>query len=253
MASITFEDLAALLEEYRSCGFTDTRDFSFIESVVNSRKMPHGGGIGWLERIVSAGSPVGRHKEIAEIEELAAKSSRKDTADILRSFATRIRQGNSLSDRQRAFMATLVSQVNENAPDVILTDRQHDLLKFLTLSKKINYFYWNGRPGISGRLDRIFLRLSTDSAISQVDLDYVRENFKGAVHDFEEGGLRHPVGKLRWLGDGTAVTVMGNTATPNSATVMSHVIHIDVYHPMNGVIAVPVRSLYIRPPKKVCN
>ena len=251
MENITFESLTALLEEYRSCGFTDTRDFNFIESIVSSRKMPRGGGICWLRRIVSAKSPTNRLKEITEIEEWAAKSNRKDTADILRSFAARIRQGNDLSDRQQDFMMMLISQINQNIPDVTLTDRQQDLLKFLIYSKSTNHYYWTSRLGISERLNRIFSRFSNESAIAQNDLDYVKENFKGAVRDFEEGGLRHPVGKLRWLADGTAVTVMGNTII--APAMMERVIHIDVHHPVKGVIAVPVRSLYIRPPKKVCN
>ena len=234
MENITFESLTALLEEYRSCGFTGTRDFNFIESIVSSRKMPRGGGICWLRRIVGAKSPTDRLKEITEIEEWAAKSNRKDTADILRSFAARIRQGNDLSDRQQDFMTTLISQINQNIPDVTL-----------------NHYYWTSRLGISERLNRIFSRFSNESAIAQNDLDYVKENFKGAVRDFEEGGLRHPVGKLRWLADGTAVTVMGNTII--APAMMERVIHIDVHHPVKGVIAVPVRSLYIRPPKKVCN
>jgi hypothetical protein len=254
--AITFEDLSVLLESYRSCGLTDTRDFSFIESVVKSGQMPRGRGIDWLERIVSAGPPVDKLSEIVAIEELAAKSHRKDTADVLLSFAARLRNGHSLSERQLAFLETLKIQVTENKPDVELSDRQQALLKFLMHVKKANYYYWSGRPGISGRLDRIFLRLSRETAISQDDLEYVRQNFKGIIHDFEEGGLRHPVGKLRWLGDGSAVTVMENAVIPDGNNMLDYkngVIQIGVYHPTKGVIYVPIRSLYIRPPKKPCN
>ena len=254
--AITFEELSILFESYKSCGLTGTRDFSFIESIVKSQQMPKGRGIDWLERIVSAGSPVNKLSEIVAIEELATKSHRKDTAEVLLSFAARLRNGYTLSERQLTFLETLKEQVIENKPDAELSDRQRALLKFLMHVKKANYYYWNGRPGISGRLERIFLRFSKENAISQDDLEYVRQNFKGIIYDFEEGGLRHPVGKLRWLGDGSAVTVMENAMTPDESSLIDYKnggIQIGVYHPTKGLIYVQIRSLYIRPPKKPCN
>jgi hypothetical protein len=243
---ITFQQLAELHESYTLCGLGESRNAKFIESIISAKMMPRGGGISWLEQIIKAGKPAVSVARVAELTELASKSRRKDTTEILMSFADRLRRGGDLTDRQRALLETLKKQVEENLPDIELTDRQRSLLSTLARMKNYNSRYWSSRPAISSRIDRIFSRLSDEVAISQDDYDYVTKNFKGVVTAFFDGSKKHPAGSLRWLYDGTPLTVMGEVFLTPEGT---EGVLVNVLHPKQGIIPMKISSLYIRAPK----
>lgn len=243
MQDVTFEMLSELLESYRSSGLGESRNAKFIESIVTARQMPRGGGVRWLEQVLSLGKPHVCVEQALELESLAEKSRRKDTAGTLLEFALRLRNGLSLTDRQSALVEVLRKQVIDDVPDVCLSDRQHALIHFLIKLKRQNTYYWSARPSISSRIDRVFARFLDEGAISQDDLDYVRQNFKGTVSRFEDSGARHPIGSLRWLDDGSALSILSDTRIDDD------VIVIDVLHPRYGMVSVSVDLIYIRRPK----
>lgn len=242
---ISFELIEKFIESYRTCGLDKTREYDFFLSIVASKKMPTRGGLDWLTVIISRGFPEERVKLGNELLEYAAKSHRADVAETLKSFATRLKTGYPLSERQTAYIEVLKKQVIDAKPDIQLDTRQEALFNCFVLSFKRGQYYWSNRPGTSSRLEKIFHRKTAESAISQDDWEYLRNSFKSITQNYEEGGAKHPVGSLRWF-SGSPVTVMSGT----KVIVAESFVVIDILHPKSGVIPVNIKDLKIRAPSK---
>lgn len=203
----TIEQVLELADRYEACGFGNTSSGRFLRSIATSGQMPRGGGVSWLNDLMMKGAPEKVLAEAAEIESIAAKSHRKDTASTLLELAARIRSGRGLTENQKKLVDVLVQQVLEAKADMDLTPRQQELVDGLRTNKRQgSFYYWGSRPSISNRLDTIFKRWDDERLISPDDWEYMRENFKSTVAEFEDD--RHPIGSLRWLKDGEAITIM---------------------------------------------
>jgi len=241
---VSFELIEKFIESYKACGLDKTREFDFLFSIVTSQKMPARGRFTWLTSIISRGFPEAHVKFGVELEALAAASHRKDLAQILQNFATKLKIGYPLTERQMVFAKTLKQQVLESKPDVQLEPRQLTLFQFFARSFKDNRYYWSKRQGTSTRIEKVFRRFANESgALSQDDWEYLRNNFKGATALFETSGAKHPIGSLRWYRS-APITIMSNSKISNDG----RSVVIDALHPRLGTIETLVKEIKMRVP-----
>jgi len=241
---ISFDLIEQFIESYKACGLDKTREYDFLLSIMTSKKMPRGGGLGWLSSIISRGLPTGYVQLGNELAEYAEKSHRKDVASTLQSFATRLKTGYPLTERQMAYAEALKQQVVDAKPDIQLDTRQSQLYNCFVSSFRRGQYYWSNRPGTSSRLEKIFQRMTSEFAISQDDWDTLKNNFKSITQCYEKASTKHPVGSLRWL-FGLPVTVMSDTKIGQSSKVV-----VDVLDPKAGIVEAAVIDLKIRAPSK---
>lgn len=243
---ITMEQVRELHGHYVEAGLGETSSGRFLRSIVTAGIMPRGGGMSWLTDLINKGNPQSVTPLLEEIRDLIARSGRPDTVRILSDIHSRVNAGWSLSEHKRSELERLRKQVNDALPDLELNDRQEELLLGLSVRKhRSSYAYWTSRPVISSRLDEIFKRWGVERKISPDDWQFVRDNFKSVVEEFE--GSRHPVGSLRWLrGSLDAYTIMEDPRFNDVGSVV-----VQTLQAGRGIIAVPAASLLIRPPKLV--
>jgi hypothetical protein len=243
---ITIDQIRELHGHYVEASLGETSSGRFLRSIVTEGRMPRGRGISWLEELIAKGNPQSVSPLVAEIEDLILRSKRQDTIQILSDILNRVKAGWVLTDHKKSELERLRKQVVNDLPDLELTARQELLLFGLGVRKhRSSYNYWASRPVISSRLDCIFKRWGADLKISPDDWQFVRDNFKSAVDEFEGG--KHPVGALRWSrGSLAAYTIMEEPRFNDAGAVVVQTLQAD-----RGIIAVPVSSLLIRPPKLV--
>jgi hypothetical protein len=203
--------------------------------------MPRGRGVAWLEELIAKGEPGSILTLASEIKDLISRSRRSDTARALSGILASVEGGWTLTDHKRSELERLRNQVNDDLADLELNDRQRNLVVGLEARKQHTYLYWAARPVISQRLSMVFGRWSGEGKISPDDWEFMRENFKGPVAEFEDG--KHPVGSLRWTRTRVPVTVMGEPSFDGHGN-----LSIEVLAP-NGVLKLDVRGVLKRPPK----
>ncbi len=243
---ITLDQVRELAARYDESGLGSTSSGRFLRSIVNAGVMPRGGGMNWLSDLISKGNPQNVIPLLEEIRDLMTRSGRPDTIRILGDIHSRVNAGWSLSEHKRSELERIRKQVNDALPDLELSDRQEELLLGLKARKRrSSYMYWASRPVISGRIDDIFGRWDADRKISADDWQFVRDNFKSIVEEFE--GDRHPVGSLRWFrGSVTPHTILGEPRFNDAGNVVVETLQAD-----RGIISVPVSQVLIRAPKLV--
>jgi hypothetical protein len=241
--SFTMEQVQELADRYDACGFGNTSSGRFLRGIVISGQMPRGRGIGWLNDLISKGSPQNVEPLLAELKDLIIRSKRDDTIEALSDIMRRVQAGWSLSDHKLSELERLRNQVNDDLPDLELDDRQRDLMKGLGSRKRYSsYSNWASRPVISERLNQIFDRWGKHGKVSPDDWQYTLDNFKGTVAEFESS--RHPVGSLRWTRGGEPATIMSAPRFDDRGTVI-----INVMTPSVGVYPLPAETIMIRKPK----
>ncbi len=243
---ITMDQVRELAARYDESGLGSTSSGRFLRSIVNAGVLPRGGGMSWLSDLISKGNPQNVIPLLEEIMDLMARSGRPDTIRILGDIHSRVNAGWSLSEHKKSELERLRKQVNDALPDLELNDRQEELLMGLKSRKRYSsYAYWGARPVIAGRIEDIFNRWDTDRKISPDDWQFVRDNFKSVVEEFE--GNRHPVGSLRWFrGSKIPHTILGEPRFNDVGNVVVETLQAD-----RGTIAIPVSQILIRAPKLV--
>lgn len=243
---VAMDQIRELHNHYVEAGLGETSSGRFLRSITVEGRMPRGRGEDWLRDLITKGNPQSVSHLVAEIEDLMLRSKRQDTTQILADILGRVKSGWTLTDHKKSELERLRKQVNDALPDLELSGRQVELLFGLGVRKhRSSYNYWASRPVISSRLDDIFKRWGSDLKISPDDWQFVRDNFKSVVEEFE--GERHPVGALRWSrGSLTAYTIMGLPRFNDGGVVV-----IETLQAGRGVVVVPAAGLLIRPPKLV--
>lgn len=240
---ITMDQVRELADRYEQAGLGESSSGRFLRSIVKDDRMPRGGGISWLNDLMMKGDPSTVGPLVDEIEDLIERSGRQDTIETLNEILRQVKAGRVLSDRRKIDLERLREQVNGGQIDLDLTEKQRNLLAGLAALKHFgSSFYWASRPAISTRLDTIFRRWGNEGKVSPDDWEFVRQNFRAAVSDFEDG--KHPVGALRWTRWGEAATVMGEPRFDERGHVL-----IDVMTPAGGVRATNPLGLLKRMPK----
>lgn len=241
--NFTMEQVQELADRYDECGFGNTSSGRFLRGIVTSGRLPYGGGAAWLKDLISKGAPQNVEPLLAELKDLIIRSKRDDTIEALSDIMRRVQAGWSLSDHKRFELERLRNQVNDDLPDLELDERQIELIKGLSVKKRYaSYAYWSSRPVISERIDQIFDRWRKHQKVSPDDWEYILNNFKGAVTEFESS--RHPVGSLRWTRSGAPVTIMGRPRFDDRGNVI-----IDAMVPSSGVQSLTIGTLMMRKPK----
>lgn len=239
---VTMDQVRELADRYEQRGLGNSSSGRFLHSIATEGRMPRGRGIAWLEELVKKGDPESVAPLVAEIEDLMLRSKRVDTVQALSEILVKVKAGWTLTDHKKSELERLRKQVNEDLSDLDLDERGHQLMEGLAARKRYSsYAYWASRPVISGRLDAIFRRWTSERKVSPDDWKFMRENFKGPVADFERG--RHPVGALRWTRGGVPVTVMSEAQFDSRGEV-----RVDVLTP-TGVVRISDAALLIRAPK----
>jgi hypothetical protein len=126
---ITMDQVRELAECYSECGLGETSSGRFLRSIVTDGRMPRGRGIGWLEELISKGSPQSVAPLLAEIVELTLRTPRQDTKDELADLQRRVKAGWQLSEFQKKTLDRLRQQVNDAKADLGLDERQQKLVK----------------------------------------------------------------------------------------------------------------------------
>jgi len=243
---VTMDQVRELADRYDECGLGATSSGRFLRSIVDTGNMPRLGGLSWLRDLITKGNPQSVEPLLEEIRDLMSRSGRSDTVQILADIHSRVKAGWALSDHKQFELERLRKQVNDALPDLELNDRQEELLVGLKSRKRhSSYMYWASRPVISSRIDDIFNRWGADGKISPDDWQFVRDNFKSVVEEFE--GNRHPIGSLRWFrGSLTPHTIMEAPRFNDIGIVVVETLQAD-----RGIISIPVGQTLIRAPKLV--
>jgi hypothetical protein len=240
---ITMDQVLELADRYVECGLGDTSSGRFLRSIVTEGRMPRGRGIGWLEDLVSKGTPESVTPLLAEIDDLILRTPRNDTKEELADLQRRVKAGWQLSEFQQKTLDRLRQQVNDAKADMDLDERQLKLIR--GLKDRFRYSsptYWASRPAISRRLSTIFGRWESETKICPDDWQFLRDNFKTVVESYEN--TKHPIGALRWeRGPKWPVTVMSEPLLTDMGNVV-----VTVHNP-KGVVPMPIDRLLIRPPK----
>ena len=240
---VTLDQVRELADRYNACGLGGTSSGRFLQSIAISGQMPRGRGVDWINDLISKGSPQSVEPLLEEIKDLIARSKRDDTIKILNDIMTRVQAGQNLSEHKLSELERLRKQVNDDLLDLELDDHQKDLIKGLIARKRYSsYSYWASRPVISERLDQIFDRWSKHGKVAPDDWQYVLNNFKGIISEFEVG--RHPLGSLRWTRRGEPATVMSPPRFDDRGSVI-----INVMIPSVGVLPLLAETIMIRRPK----
>jgi hypothetical protein len=240
---ITMDQVRELSDRYIECGLGETSSGRFLRSIALDGRMPRGRGVFWLEDLIRKGAPQSVAPLLAEIDELTLRTPRQDTKDELSFIRSRVMAGWQLSEFQQKTLDRLRQQVNDAKADMELDERQLKLVQ--GLKDRFRYsspVYWASRPAISRRLNTIFGRWKSETKICPDDWQFLRDNFKTVVENYEN--TKHPVGSLRWWrGYKQPVTVMSETLITDAGNVV-----VMVCAP-SGVIPLPIERLLIRPPK----
>jgi len=240
---ITMDQVRDLAECYIECGLGETSSGRFLRSIVTDGRMPRGRGIGWLEELISKGVPQSVAPLLAEISELVLRTPRQDTKDELADLQRRVKAGWQLSEFQKKTLDRLRQQVRDAKADLELDERQRKLVQ--GLYDRFRYSsptYWASRPAISKRLNTIFGRWGVEKRVCPDDWQFLRENFKSVVENYEN--TKHPIGALRWeRGHKWPVTIMSETLITDAGNVV-----VMVHNP-KGVVPMRIEMLLIRPPK----
>ena len=240
---VTMDQVRELADRYEQRGLGGTSSGRFLRSIVSEGRMPRGRGVAWLEELVTKGDPESVAPLVAEIEDLMLRSKRVDTVQALAEILVKVKAGWTLTEYKKSELERLRKQVNDNFPDLELDEKGNQLMEGLAARKHYtSYAYWASRPVISGRLDAIFRRWTSEKKVAPDDWQFVRDNFKGVVTDFESD--RHPAGALRWNRMGDPITLMSDPYFDGSGKLL-----IKVLHPITGVIEVVYQSLLVRAPR----
>ena len=240
---ITMDQVRELADRYVECGLDGTSSGRFLRSIVTDGRMPRGRGIDWLNDLISKGIPESVAPLLAEIDDLILRTPRKDTKEELADLQRRVKAGWQLSEFQQKTLNRLRQQVRDAKADMDLDDRSVNLVHGLSARHRYSSpTYWASRPAINRRLHTIFRRWVDETKICPDDWQFLRENFKTVVENYEN--TKHPIGALRWeRGPKWPVTVMSEPFLTDMGNV------VVMIHNPKGVIPMPIDRLLIRPPK----
>lgn len=239
---INMGQVRELADRYEQGGLGGTSSGRFLRSVATEGRMPRGRGVTWLEEIITKGDPQPIGPLVTEIEDLMSRSDRDDTVSALSEILITVKSGWDFTAHKKSELERLRKQVNENRPDIEIDDQRRKLMMGLETRKRfMSRAYRASRPVISKRLDVIFTRWTRWGKVSPDDWEFVRENFKGAIAEFE--GSRHPVGSLRWTRQGNPATVISEAQFDPSGSVV-----VEALLP-SGVVKISIDGLFMRAPK----
>jgi hypothetical protein len=240
---ITMDQVRELADRYVECGLDGTSSGRFLRSIVADGRMPRGRGIDWLNDLVSKGAPESVTPLLAELDDLILRTPRKDTKEELADLQRRVKAGWQLSEFQQKTLNRLRQQVRDAKADMGLDDRSVKLVHGLSARHRYSSpTYWASRPAINRRLHTIFGRWADETKICPDDWQFLRENFKTVVENYEN--TKHPIGALRWeRGPKWPVTVMSEPLLTDMGNVV-----VMVHNP-KGVVPMPIDRILIRPPK----
>ena len=153
-----------LIEAYNSAGLGGDRNCRFAEDMLH--RLEHSRGLSpkrrsWLDSIIETGvpAPKGDPELLNRVEAAAAVNGMKDfDVKVLQEFAGKIRRGWELSQKQRTWLADLMSKA-ENLdingpwlPDDITIEKLKQCVK---LEKSYSTVYWQTHVGTYKALENV--------------------------------------------------------------------------------------------------
>lgn len=238
------EAVKTLAAQYREAGLGDTRNCRFLFDLVNTEVAPRGGGATWLQALLENGDPRPSVALAAEMTQLLPSAG--GDSRYLINIINRLGTGNKARDWELEVIGRVRGR--GSSPATPLTDEQISVLNSVTLQiRNAHGMYWDRRPGVKDKADRITRDAMTSGMIHPDDWVWIQDKFKGTIRAVnttagEDGQIRfyHDYNK-GWL----TVLVMGTGRYDPGWRCMVQDCLID-----GQIMAIPIKSLRKRQPKE---
>ena len=174
------EAIKALSATYQENGLGDTSSGRFLKNLAETGKPPRGRGITWLEELMTKPLPIELLNEAKDLDKLAQLCDRPSLAETLRDFASKLKRGHQLSDRQKSFIAFLKKEAGSPSQRAELTDLDRALLAGIS-ARIASYspFAYSKLSRSVERVSKILSSFKTDGCITEADFKYVTSKHKG--------------------------------------------------------------------------
>lgn len=195
-----------LIAAYESAGLGDDRNCRFARDMLH--RLGAGKALtvrqrGWLDSIIEQGvpTPKGDPEFLKRLQDAAAVPGVPESeARVLADFASRIRRGWTLSQKQAAWVEKLLARAEHVrvhgpwAPDELTIER---LKRCVQLSRGYTAFYWQTHDGAFRALDKVYKFLSGElSSIDEWSTNKLLKAMARPLREFENP--RFKVGEMCW-------------------------------------------------------
>ena len=201
MTNWNHDRVKQLADMYDAAGLGNTSSGRFLRSLAIAGSPPRGGGITWLEQILTKGDPA---IFIQKADEVAAMIPMAGTYEgRLHMMVKKLREVNPLADWEEAILTEI--KVRDVTAFVKGTPLQQILLRAaFHKSQYQSPTYWSRRTGILNRLHSLFTANSKGSDLPAADWEWLEKTFKGVHRDLQLEIA--DVGELRFWHDPTTST-----------------------------------------------
>ncbi len=164
-----------LASQYVEAGLGDTSSGRFLTSVATAGVPPRGGGVKWLQDLITQGDPRPRVASASEIEALYDRAG--SLLPRLERMVWKLRAGQPLADWEQEILAEMrgrkVDDLIEPTPlQAMLLEAAHHRAQFQSP------YYWAQRPGTLRRLQALYNRVQEGSKLPLADYEWLEKSFK---------------------------------------------------------------------------
>ena len=186
----------ATLELWKAAGMENDRSAQFMRDMIARMQRNRGLSTGqrkYVDSLIDQGAPVIHNEELcARIDAAAAVPGMESCASALSDFRYKLSKGWNLSEKQRAFLDSMLEQADNLREEGLptLTDAEHALVKgLLRFARRQNSYYWHHRPGAARACETAKNFYDLHNTLTGRQLQYLRGSFKGVVRRYESPRL----------------------------------------------------------------
>lgn len=208
------EDAKTTYSLWADAGHANEKPAVFISQMIHRMergKYPTKGQRNWLDSLVDEGAnafpKVHNIDRLARIDKAIATIG-VDNVNVLSDFRFKLKKGWDLSDKQEAFLESILQQAEEIQREglPVWTDEEHALissvLRFGSNIKQDYYGYSNNKIDRARNIKNFY---DLHGTISKSHMDSLQYSFKGAFRDLTSD--KFPVGSLVRCGNKNGVVV----------------------------------------------
>ena len=212
------ELLKQRVEEYDAAGLSGHRNAKFAQDMIDRTQLGRGFTAGqrkWVESIINEPIPTARDQALYDqiLSASETKGLKRRSKEILLEFSIKAFNGWSFSEKQNAFLTSLLEEAGEvslNGPWLPSPEQITDLHTCMKLSRRYHHSgYLSSHPGLQKALivTEHFLGWTekygndagsvTESGLSEWHVNKVLKQFKTPLAEL--ASPKHPAGETRYI------------------------------------------------------
>ena len=211
-AAKRLEEAKATLELWEGVGMGGDRSAQFMRDMITRLGRNRGlskGQRNYLDSLIEQGAPKTHNEDrVAEIKRAQETAGMETMAGPLGDFAYKLSKGWKLSEKQTAFLESLLEQakqLQENGLPVLTESEKRLVEHLLVYAAGRGDWYWSHRQGGYNAFQNALRFYETHGTLDDRSFSRLKNTFKGAVRKLTEP--KFPEGSLAIWGDKPAIIV----------------------------------------------